>query len=84
VPVACEAPLRWVWPQALDPTAPPSLGFLLRIDAPARATLATVQDGRRLWRSQRRRLIPNRSIGCPPAAVAGVDPRGGPVSWQLA
>src|SRR6185436_17525437 len=63
VPIACEAPLYWVWPQALDPTAPPSLGFLLRIATPARATLATVQDGRTLWRSQRRRLIPNRSIG---------------------
>ena len=84
LPVGCEAPLRWVWPQALDPAAPPSRGFLLRIAAPARAALATAQDGRTLWRSRPRRLIPNRSIGCPPAAVAGVDPRGGPVSWRLA
>ena len=73
-----------MWPQALDPATPPSLGFLLRIEAPALAMLATVQDGRTLWRSQRRRLTPNRSIGAPPTAIAGLDPRGGPVSWRLA
>ena len=84
VPLVCEAPLRWVWPQAIDPDGPPSVAFRLRIETPARAALATVQDGRTLWRGPRRRLVPNRSIGAPPAAIAGLDPRGGPVSWRLA
>jgi hypothetical protein len=84
VPIACEPPLRWVWPQAIEPRARPSLPFRLRIDEPARAALTTVQDGRTLWRGPRRRLVPNRSIGAPPAAIAGLDPRGGPVSWRIA
>ena len=83
VPVACERPLQWVWPQALDPGMPPSLPFRLRTATTARAALAATQDGRTLWRSRRRWLIPNRSIGVPAHAVTGVDPRGGPVSWRL-
>jgi thioredoxin reductase len=85
VPVVCAAPLRWAWPHAIDPTAPPPAGMSLRTSELVRAaTLVAEQDGRTLWRGRRRRLVPNRSIRAGAAWTASVDARGGPVRWRLA
>jgi thioredoxin reductase len=84
VPVACAAPLRWAWPHAIDPAAPPPASWLLRTDELARAVVVVEQDGRTLWRGRRRRLVPNRSIRVDAGWIAAIDARGGPVRWHLA
>jgi hypothetical protein len=83
IPVLCEPPLCWAWPQVLDHAAPLA-HVLLRTAAPCEAVaLEASQDDRVLWRGDRRRLVPNRSIGAPGAWTAAVDPHGGPVHWRL-
>ena len=84
LPVACEPPLRWVWPQAIAPAPAPSLRPLLRTNVLCRdAVLEAVQDDRVLWRGSRRRLTPNRSIRAPARWSAALDPHGGAVCWRL-
>jgi thioredoxin reductase len=77
VAIAGEPPIRWVWPNALAADAPtPSL--LFRVDRWVDgAVVELTQDGRPLWRSRRRTLVPARSLRVPARALARIDPDGG-------
>ena len=78
-PLGCEEPLRWVAPNAVADTSPPSRGrFLLRSSAfLSQPRLAIRQDGRLLWSGRARRLVPGRSTLLPAGWLAQVDPEGG-------
>jgi thioredoxin reductase len=83
VPIACEPPLLWAAPAAIEPGAgPPPRGRIVlraaRFHRPAR--LAARQDGRVLWRGRRTRIVPGRSMSIPAGWTRAVDPAGGGVS----
>ena len=84
VTIECEAPLHWIWPDALALGAGPPRTFRIR----AREILGTrnvvvSQDGRELWSGRVRRLMPGRSTRLTGGWVDKVDCDGGPVSARL-
>jgi thioredoxin reductase len=87
VPVECEAPLRWIAPNAVVPDAgePPRRRFLLRSDSFAQRPRIEVSQGpRALWSGRIARLVPGRSASLPHAWTALVDPNGEAVRVRLA
>jgi len=87
-PVECQAPLRWVSPNAIAPRGtgrPPRERFLLRSrEFVARPRVEIAQDGRTLWSGRIRRLVPGRSARLSDGWVESVDPAAGAVSVRLA
>jgi thioredoxin reductase len=84
VAIGCEPPLRWVWPTALDATAPPPRRFILRVGAFVDgATVSVVQGHATLWRGRIGRAIPNRSIRIPGAWATAATP-GDPLRFTIA
>jgi thioredoxin reductase len=89
VPVQAEAPLAWVFPNAIRwagrPLPPPRGRFLLRtaeFRGPGRFKVR--QDGRVLVSARHGRLAPARSIRLDAGWIEGADPEGGPVRVCLA
>jgi thioredoxin reductase len=83
VPMACGPPLRWVWPTAIDPAAPPPRQFILRVAALVRgATLVVTQGTTVLLRRRIGHAVPNSSIRVPGAWAAHAAP-GAPLRWTL-
>ncbi|WP_431047951.1 NAD(P)/FAD-dependent oxidoreductase [Streptomyces sp. P1-3] len=83
LPVEAAAPLCWVAPNRIDPSAPPPVGrhFTLRIaEFRTRPLLIVAQDGRELHRERpARTAIPNRPLCLSADWTVRVDPDGGPV-----
>ncbi|WP_330336578.1 NAD(P)/FAD-dependent oxidoreductase [Streptomyces sp. NBC_00557] len=81
VPLAVDAPLRWIAPNRLTPAAPPDR-YLLRTGAPLnRPVLLVHQDGRLLHRTRPRpwTALPNRTLTLTARWAARADPEGGEV-----
>ena len=81
LPIECEAPLRWISPNAFVPgeAGTPQGHFLLRSDAWARrATITVTQRGGELG-TWTRRLVPNRPVHLPDGWLARADADAGPV-----
>ena len=85
VPIECEPPLAWVWPNALaraDRRAPST--FRLRVREHRRhADLVAMQGTRLLWRRHQRDLRPNRPIVVPARAVVTAPLTAEPVRFGL-
>jgi thioredoxin reductase len=82
VPIVCEAPLRWIAPNAVGraPPPPPRRRFLLRAETWLRfPRLEISQGGRVLWRGRVDRIIPGRSTSLPWEWIARVDLAEGPI-----
>lgn len=79
VPLAVEAPLRWIAPNRITPAAPPAR-YLLRTSAQlTRPVLQVHQDGR-LLHGERPGLwtaLPNRTLTLTARWTERVDPKGG-------
>ncbi len=70
--IAAGAGIRYVLPQRVIPAGPRGFGdFQLRVRHPVKSGIAIEQAGLSLW-SQRRRLLPERRILVPLAAVTGI------------
>lgn len=83
VPIEVDAPLKWVAPTRVGPSAPtpPRDRFIIWTEQfLRRPTLEVVQGGRVLHRQRTlRTLVPNRPVYLPAAWRKGVAPAGGPV-----
>ena len=84
VPVECEHPLHWIWPNAVATGASEPTTFRIR----AREILGTrrvdvAQDGRMLFSGRVKRLMPGRSARLEGGWVKSVDHDGGPVVVSL-
>ncbi|MGW3206464.1 NAD(P)/FAD-dependent oxidoreductase [Streptomyces sp. NPDC001135] len=82
VPLVVEAPLRWIAPNRVAPTARPAGPHLLRTDAPLhRAVLYVCQDGRLLHRERLGpgTAPPHRTLTLTARWHDRVDPEGGQV-----
>jgi thioredoxin reductase len=76
VPIACEAPLQWIAPNALSPARelPPRNRFVLRSTEFVRgAEIRITQRGRLLWDGRLTRLVPGRSTHIPADWVRTAD-----------
>ncbi|EST35478.1 NAD(P)/FAD-dependent oxidoreductase, partial [Streptomyces roseochromogenus] len=86
LPLAVEAPLRWIAPNRITPAAPPAR-YVLRTSTPlTRPVLRIHQDGR-LLHSERPGLgaaLPNRPLTLTARWTGRVDPKGGEVRVSLA
>ncbi|MEU2927767.1 FAD-dependent oxidoreductase [Streptomyces sp. NPDC007251] len=81
VPLAVDAPLRWIAPNRLTPAAPPGR-YLLRTSAPlTRPVLLVHQDGRLLHRTRPGlgTALPNRTLTLSARWTGRADPEGGEV-----
>ncbi|MFG3009239.1 NAD(P)/FAD-dependent oxidoreductase [Streptomyces cinerochromogenes] len=79
VPVAVEAPLRWIAPNRVTPAAPPAR-HVLRTRIPlTRPVLYVHQDGRLLHRERRPTALPDRTLTLSARWHDRVDPEGGEV-----
>ncbi|MGW1805228.1 NAD(P)/FAD-dependent oxidoreductase [Streptomyces sp. NPDC002078] len=79
VPLAVEAPLRWIAPNRVTPAAPPAR-YLLRTSAQlTRPVLQVHQDGRLLHRERPGlwTALPNRTLTLTARWTERVDPKGG-------
>jgi thioredoxin reductase len=77
IPIECEAPLRWISPNAVVPGAgEPARGrFSLRSsEFVSRPRIEIAQGGRTLWAGRVARLVPGRSASLPRAWAEAVDP----------
>lgn len=84
VPVECEHPLHWIWPNAVATGASEPTTFRIR----AREILGTrrvdvAQDGRMLFSGRVKRLMPGRSARLEGGWAKNVDHDGGPVVVSL-
>ncbi|MER6065353.1 FAD-dependent oxidoreductase [Streptomyces sp. NPDC001792] len=81
VPLAVDAPLRWIAPNRITPADPPAR-HLLRTAAPlTRPVLLVHQDGRLLHRERPGlgTALPNRTLTLTARWTGRVDPKGGEV-----
>lgn len=81
IPLVVEAPLRWIAPNRISPTARPGR-YVLRTDVPLRRPVLHVhQDGRLLHRERpgSGTVLPNRTLLLTPRWHDRVDPEGGDV-----
>ncbi|MGW5429756.1 FAD-dependent oxidoreductase [Streptomyces sp. NPDC004059] len=86
VPLAVDAPLRWVAPNRIAPADPPAR-HLLRTGAPlTRPVLLVHQDGRLLHRERPGlgTALPNRTLTLTARWTDRVDPKGGEVVVSVA
>jgi hypothetical protein len=83
VPLGCVPPLRWVWPNTLDPATPPPEQFVLRVaEFVPGATLVVTQGTTVLHRRRLGDAVPNRSIRLPGSWAVRATPRE-PLRWTL-
>jgi thioredoxin reductase len=85
VPLAVEAPLRWIAPNRVDPAAPPAR-YVLRTSVPlTRPVLRIHQDGRLLHRERPGlgTALPNRTLTLTARWHDRVDPKGGEVRVSI-
>nr|WP_055707959.1 FAD-dependent oxidoreductase [Streptomyces puniciscabiei] len=81
VPLAVEAPLRWIAPNRVVPADPPTR-YVLRTSTPlTRPVLRVHQDGRLLHRERPTlgTALPNRTLTLTAGWTGRVDPKGGEV-----
>ncbi|MFI1068800.1 NAD(P)/FAD-dependent oxidoreductase [Streptomyces puniciscabiei] len=81
VPLAVEAPLRWIAPNRVTPADPPAR-YVLRTGTPlTRPVLRVHQDGRLLHRERPTlgTALPNRTLSLTTRWTGRVDPEGGEV-----
>jgi thioredoxin reductase len=87
VPIECEAPLRWIAPNAVVPGAgaPPRGRFALRSsEFLTRPRIEIAQGGRTLWAGRVARLVAGRSASLPHSWTNAVDPGGEAVRVRVA
>ena len=84
IPLECEPPLHWIWPNVLASGAglPGTFRIRAREILGARNVVVS-QDGRKLWSGRVRRLMPGRSARLIGVWVDEVDYDGGPVSARV-
>ena len=83
VPVVCERPIRWTWPNALAADVP-AMELLYRVEAPTSGHLVAEQAGRILGRARVRGLVPNRSLRVRASWLRDARAGDGPVRVTLA
>lgn len=87
VPLRVAAPLRWIAPQLVGPSAaaPPGGRFVLwSAEFVRRPRLVLRQGGRALWSTRyRRTIVPNRPVPLPADWMSTVDAEAGPVTVEL-
>ncbi|WP_433454379.1 FAD-dependent oxidoreductase [Streptomyces sp. CA-142005] len=81
VPLAVDAPLRWIAPNRITPADPPARHFLRTAAPLTRPVLLVHQDGRLLHRERPGlgTALPNRTLTLTARWTGRVDPKGGEV-----
>ncbi|WP_369393667.1 NAD(P)/FAD-dependent oxidoreductase [Streptomyces sp. CG1] len=86
LPLAVEAPLRWIAPNRITPAVPPAR-YVLRTSTPLTRPVLRIHQNGRLLHSERPSLgtvLPNRPLTLTARWTGGVDPEGGGVRVSLA
>ena len=85
VPIVCRHPLAWISPNAVSSREPPPRGrFALRSsDFLERPRVEIRQNGRPIWTTRVRKLIPGRSTYLPSDWLEQVDLAAGPIAVEV-
>jgi thioredoxin reductase len=85
VPIVCRDPLAWISPNAVSSREPPPRGrFALRSsEFLKRPRVEIRQNGRTIWTTRVRKLIPGRSTYLPSDWLEQVDLAAGPIAVEV-
>jgi hypothetical protein len=85
VPIVCRDPLAWISPNAVSSREPPPRGrFALRSsEFLKRPRVEIRQNGRTIWTTRVRKLIPGRSTYLPSDWLEQVDLAAGPIAVDV-